>query len=86
MILRLLKLSVLTTAITLTVGCASTQDLEAVRTMAAQAQADASAANATANNALAVAEEARTIANEALTASRATDERLNRMFKRAMLK
>ena len=57
-----------------------------MRTMAAQAQADASAANATANNALAVAEEARIIANEALTASRATDERLNRMFKRSMLK
>lgn len=80
------KLATLVFSSVLVVGCVSTQDLDAVRAMAQQAQSDATMAKSTADAALATADEAKAIANEALTASRATDERLNRMFKRAMLK
>jgi murein lipoprotein len=86
MICKALKLSAIALSAATVIGCVSTQDLDAVRSIAEQAQADASSAQATASNALATAEEARAIANQALSASQATDERLNRMFKRSMLK
>jgi murein lipoprotein len=60
-------------------GCATNSDLMEVRQIAEQAQADASSAQATAN-------EARTIAQQAMQMSQATDERVNRMFQRSMMK
>lgn len=86
MICKCLKISTIALSTVLVIGCVSTKDLDAVRALAEQAQSDANMAKSTANTALATADEAKAIANEALTASRATDERLNRMFKRAMLK
>lgn len=83
---KALKFLVAALSTAVVMGCASTKDLEAVRAIAQQAQSDASAAQSTANTALATAEDARAIANQALSASQATDERLNRMFKRSMLK
>lgn len=77
--IRLTRLLVAVSAISLVVGCASTSDLEAVRALAQQAQDDAQMAKGTASEALATA-------NEAMALSRATDERINRMFKRSMLK
>lgn len=77
--IRLARLSVLAIVLSLVGACASTSDLEAVRVLAQQAQDDAQMAKGTANEALATA-------NEAMALSRATDERINRMFKRSMLK
>ena len=56
----------------LSIGCASNSDLDSIRTMAEKAQTDAS--------------EARRIAEESMRMSRATDERINRMFQRSMQK
>ena len=53
-------------------GCASTDEINAIRALAEQAQADAQMAKDTANQAMSIAQ--------------ATDERVNRMFKRSMLK
>lgn len=66
-------------AVSLLAGCANTDEMTAIRTMAEQAQADAQMAKDTSEQALATA-------NEAMAMSRATDERINRMFKRSMLK
>ncbi len=63
----------------LMVGCASSSDLEAVRSEAQQAQATANQAKATADEALAVA-------NEAKAMAMATEEKIDRMFKRSMMK
>ncbi|HXH04600.1 MAG TPA: alanine-zipper protein [Candidatus Competibacteraceae bacterium] len=75
----IVKFSALALIAGLTVGCASTKDLEAVRQEAQQAQATANQAKSTADEALAVA-------NEAKAMSMATEEKLNRMFGRAMKK
>ena len=77
--IRLARLSALAVAASLVVGCASTGDLEAVRALAQQAQADAQMAKDSANQALSTG-------NEAMALASATDERINRMFKRSMLK
>lgn len=60
-------------------GCVTNQDLMEVRQIAEQARADAAAAQQTAN-------EAQSTANQAMQMSRETDERVNRMFQRSMLK
>ena len=60
-------------------GCATNSDLMEVRQIAEQAQADASAARDTAN-------EARSIAQQAMQMSQATDERVNRLVQRSMMK
>ena len=60
-------------------GCASTSEIEAIRAIAEQAQADASAANQ-------AAAEARALAEDAQRQSQDTDERLNRMFRRTLQK
>ncbi len=53
-------------------GCANTDEMAEIRAIAEQAQADAQMAKDTSEQAMAMA--------------RATDERINRMFKRSMLK
>lgn len=60
-------------------GCVTGNDLMEVRQIAEQARADAAAAQATAN-------EARSVAQQAMEMSQATDERVNRMFQRSMMK
>lgn len=76
---RFARISGLAVLIAVFAGCASNQELESIRMMAEQAQADASAARQ-------AAEEARAAAREAADTSRATDEKINRMFRRSMQK
>ncbi|MBL8259706.1 MAG: hypothetical protein JNM60_07865 [Candidatus Competibacteraceae bacterium] len=68
----LTKVSALVLIAGLTVGCASTSDVQ-------KAQTDASEAKAMARNAL-------DTANEAKSISMATEEKINRMFKKSMYK
>ena len=63
----------------LTAGCASTSDLAAV-------QKDATEAKSMARNAMDTASEAKTMAGEAKSMSMATEEKINRAFKRSMFK
>lgn len=76
---KLSRLFALALVAGLSIGCATTSDLEAVRSEAQQAQATANQAKATADEALAVA-------NEAKAMSMATEEKIDRMFRRSMLK
>ena len=75
----LTKISALALIAGLTVGCASTSDLAAVKK-------DADEAKAMASNALNTANDAKSIAMEAKSISMATEEKLNRMFKKSMYK
>ena len=77
------KFSALALTAGLAFGCASNGDLEKVRQ---EALAAASQANSTANQALSTANEAKAIAEDAKAMSVATDERINRMFQRSMVK
>jgi hypothetical protein len=76
---NLSKASVLVLVAGLTVGCASTSDLEKVRGEAQQAQA-------TANDAKATADAALQAANDASTCCLENREAINRAFKRGMMK
>jgi uncharacterized protein HemX len=74
-------------------GCAGTKDLESVRTEVEQANATADAALRVANEANLAAQEARVLAQEAnATAQKAnatsetTEDKIDRMFKKAMYK
>ena len=73
------KLSTLALIAGLTVGCASTSDLAAV-------QKDANEAKSIARNAMDTASNALSAANEAKSVSMATEEKINRMFKKSMYK
>lgn len=73
------RLAVCALAGSLLMGCASTKDLAQVRQMAQQAKSDAASATDTANEAKATAE-------QAMNMSKANEERLNRMYKRSMMK
>ncbi len=73
------KLSALALIAGLTVGCASTSDLAAV-------QRDANEAKGMARNAMDTANTALSTANEAKSVSMATEEKINRMFKKSMYK
>ena len=79
MIKTLTKVSVLALVAGLTVGCASTSDLQKV-------QNDANEAKSMARNALDTANEAKSIATDARSVSMATEEKINRMFKKSMFK
>lgn len=63
----------------LSVGCASTSDVQ-------RAQNDANEAKSMARNAMDTANEAKSMASEARSISMANEEKLNRVFKRSMLK
>ena len=74
-------------------GCAGTKDVESVRTEVERANATAEAALKVANEANLTAQQARDIAQEAnATAQKAnatsqtTEEKIDRMFKKAMYK
>ena len=75
----LIKLSALTLIAGLSVGCASTSDLAAV-------QRDANEAKGMARNAMDTANETKSIAQDAKSVSMATEEKINRMFKKSMYK
>ena len=75
----LIKLSALTLIAGLSVGCASTSDLAAV-------QKDANEAKGMARNAMDTANEAKSIAQDAKSVSMATEEKINKMFKKSMYK
>ena len=63
----------------LTVGCASTSDVQ-------RAQNDANEAKSMARNAMDTANEAKSMASEARSISMANEKKLNRVNKRTMLK
>lgn len=74
-------------------GCATTKDLDAVKLQAQQANQTADAALKTAEEAKAIAEEARAIAQNASAmaqdadaTSKTTENKIDRMFKKAMYK
>ena len=67
-------------------GCASTSDLQKVQDQAAQAQSTADAAAKDAADAKAAAAAAQATADEAKAQAMATDDKLNRMFKKSMYK
>ncbi|MTD32494.1 Lpp/OprI family alanine-zipper lipoprotein [Paludibacterium denitrificans] len=73
-------------ALLLVGGCASNGDLEKVRAMAMQAQQTADQANQTANMANQKADQAVNTANQANQTAAETNEKLNRMFKKTMMK
>ena len=76
---KLAKLSVLALAAALTVGCASNSALKEVR-------AEAQRAQATANEAKAMASDALNAANSAQACCDATNEKIDRMFQRSVMK
>ena len=63
----------------LLVGCASTKEIDALKTMVEEAKQEAAMAKQE-------AAQARATAEEAMRMSQATDERTNRMFRRSMFK
>ncbi|RXZ44497.1 Lpp/OprI family alanine-zipper lipoprotein [Crenobacter cavernae] len=67
-------------------GCASNGELEKVRAMAMQAQQSADQANQTANAANQKADRALNTSNQANQTATDTNEKLNRMFKKTMMK
>jgi len=67
-------------------GCATTGDLDAVRSQAEQANMTANAALQAANEAKATAAEANAAAQDAKATSANTEEKVDRMFKKAMYK
>lgn len=74
-------------------GCAGTRDMDSMRTQSEQANATAEAALRVANEANLAAQEAKAIATEAnATAQKAnatsqtTEDKIDRMFKKAMYK
>ncbi len=76
---NLVSIFALTLIAGLTVGCASTTEIKAIR-------AEATEAKTIASNAMDKASEAKAIATEARSVSLATEEKINRMFKRSMFK
>lgn len=74
-------------------GCATTKDMDVTRsqiqqtnTTAEMALKTANEAKATADEAKAIAQEAKATAEEAKATSATTEDKLNRMFKKAMYK
>ena len=67
-------------------GCATTSDLDALRSQVDAASAEASAARAEAADAKAMAAQAVNTANEAKATSEETETKIDRMFKKAMYK
>lgn len=67
-------------------GCATTGDLDALRSQVDAASAEASSAKAEAAEAKAMAAQAIDTANEAKAMSQETETKIDRMFKKAMYK
>jgi murein lipoprotein len=67
-------------------GCATTGDLDALKSQVSQNTADIATANSNAASAKATAQEAMTTANEAKSTADDTASKLDRMFKKSMYK
>jgi murein lipoprotein len=67
-------------------GCATTGDVDSLRSEVNQAKADAATANKNAADAKAMAQEAMTTANEAKSTADDTASKLDRVFKKSMYK
>lgn len=87
---NVLRMSLLVPFVALAFGCASSGDLKALQEQHNQdmqrAMDTANQAKATADEALQAANEARAAANDADNRSKATEEKLNRMFQKSMMK
>lgn len=86
MIRKEFKVAAIAAALAITTGCASTSDLDALRTEVQQANQTAESAQAKADSASREAAEARSIAEEALSRSNETDSKIDQMFKKSMYK
>lgn len=71
---------------TIGVGCATTSDLEQIRTTAQEAKTAAANAQSTADQASADAAAAMRAAEDANTCCQDTNEKIDRMFKKSMYK
>lgn len=67
-------------------GCATTQDIEALRVQVDRANANADAALKAANEAKAIAQDAKVTAETAKMKAETTETKIDRMFKKAMYK
>ncbi|MGR8998146.1 MAG: Lpp/OprI family alanine-zipper lipoprotein [Gammaproteobacteria bacterium] len=90
---KVIKLSIIALAASLVVSCASTSDVEnlqsqvdGLNTSVAQVSADASSAQTTAADAASRAEAAEEAANRAAQLSQDANSKLNKKFKRSMMK
>ncbi len=87
---EVLKVSALVAFAALAFGCASSGDMHSMKQMHEQemqrTQTTADSARAIAEDALRVANEARDMAAEANARSMATEEKINRMFQKSMMK
>ena len=90
---KVIKLSIIALAASLVVGCASTSDVEnlqsqvdGLNTSVAQVSADAASAQTTAADAASRAEAAEDAANRAAQLSEDANSKLNKKFKRSMMK
>lgn len=80
------KVSIIAATIALVAGCASQQELEEVRSAAAQAQATANQALQASAAAQDTANQAQTTANEAKRIAEDANERVDRSFRKSMYK
>ncbi len=90
---KTLRFGAVFAVVVLAAGCANNGQLEKLQSDVTTLRADVDAlrgstsnAQQTANRALATAEEAQRIASDALARAQETDEKLNRAFRRSMLK
>ncbi|KJV05419.1 Lpp/OprI family alanine-zipper lipoprotein [Methylocucumis oryzae] len=90
---RVVKLSMIALAVSMFAGCASTSDIEnlqsqidSLKSSVAQASSDAASAQSAANDAASRAAAAESAANRAAQYAQETNEKLNDMFKRKMMK
>ena len=84
--LRTSVLAAILIASTGMIGCASTQEMQNMQAQIDSASADAQAAKAEAAEAKALAQSAVNTANDANATSKATEAKIDRMFKKAMYK
>ncbi|MGJ0492298.1 MULTISPECIES: Lpp/OprI family alanine-zipper lipoprotein [Methylobacter] len=90
---KVIKLSMIAMAATLVVGCASTSDIDNLQSQidglnskVSQASADAASAQRAAADAAAKAADAEQAANRAAQYAQDTNSKLDRMFKKSMMK
>ncbi|WP_020159048.1 MULTISPECIES: Lpp/OprI family alanine-zipper lipoprotein [Methylobacter] len=90
---KVIKLSMIAMAATLAVGCASTSDIDNLQSQidglnskVSQASSDAASAQRAAADAAAKAADAEAAANRAAQYAQDTNSKLDRMFKKSMMK
>jgi hypothetical protein len=90
---KVIKLSMIALAVSLVAGCATTSDVENLQsqvngldTSVKQASADAASAQTTAADAAAKAQAAEAAANRAAELSQEANKKLDKKFKRSMMK